>query len=162
MYVSLPHTNYSAKMKKELTMELSKLYTYVNFKFIFKNPLTVGSLFFFKDTLPESMRSCLVYKFACPKCNFGTYIGCTKRLLKVRIDSHKGVSHRTGCTLRNKEFSAIRFHTEKCHHNIEYKDFEILSQSTNQYSLPFLESLHIKQLAPNLNNQTASIPLHIA
>ena len=149
-------------MKRELTNELSKLYSYVDFKFVFKNPLTIGSMFSFKDTLPESMRSCLVYKFTCPKCNFGTYVGCTKRLLKVRIDSHKGVSHRTGYSLTNKENSAIRFHTDRCRHSIQYADFKILSNSANQYSLPFLESLYIKQLAPNLNNQTASVPLHIA
>ena len=148
--------------KKELVSELSKLYTYVDFRIVFKNPLKIGSLFSFKDTLPESMRSCLVYKFTCPKCNFGTYVGCTKRLLKVRIDSHKGVSHRTGCGLSNKENSAIRSHTDRCRHNILYTDFKILSQSANQYSLPFLESLYIKLLAPNLNNQTTSVPLHIA
>ena len=162
MYVSLPYTNYSAKMKKELTKELSKLYTYVDFKFIFNNPLKIGSMFSFKDTLTESMRSCLVYKFTCPKCNFGTYVGCTKRLLKVRIDSHRGVSHRTGCGLSNKENSAIRLHTDRCRHHILYSDFQILSQSANQYSLPFSDSLYIKQLAPNLNNQTTSVPLYIA
>ena len=108
------------------------------------------------------MRSCLVYKFTCPKCNLGTYVGCTKRLLKVRIDSHKGVSYRTGYALSNKENSAIRLHTDRCRHNIEYKDFKILSQAQSQYALPFLESLFIKQLAPKLNNQTTSVPLHIA
>ena len=162
MYVSLPFTNFSTQMKRELITELSKLYTYVDFKFVFKNPLTVGSLFYFKDALPESMRSCIVYKFTCPKCNFGTYVGCTKRLLKVRIDSHRGVSYRTGCTLTNKENSAVRFHTDRCRHAIQYQDFQILSQAPNQYSLPFLESLYIKQLAPKLNNQTTSVPLHIA
>ena len=162
MYVSLPFTTHSARMKRELSTELSKLYTYVDFKFVFKNPLTIGNLFHFKDTLPESMRSSLVYIFTCPKCNFGTYVGCTKRLLKVRIDSHRGVSYRTGCALTNKENSAIRSHTDRCRHNIQYKDFQILSQAPNQYALPFLESLYIKQLAPKLNNQTTSIPLHIA
>ena len=162
MYVSLPYTNYSAQMKRELIKELSKLYMYVDFKFVFKNPLTIGSLFSFKDALPETMRSCLVYRFTCPKCNFGTYVGCTKRLLKVRVDSHRGVSYRTGCNISNKENSAIRSHTNRCRHNIQYDDFKILSQAANQHSLPFLESLYIKHLAPNLNSQITSVPLHIA
>ena len=162
MYVSLPHIYQYSKMKRELTNELSKLYPYVDFRFVFKNSFTIGSLFLFKDTLPELMRSCLVYRFNCPKCNFGTYVGCTKRLLKVRIDSHRGVSHRTGRVLNCKEFSAVRSHTDKCRHSIQYSDFKIVAQAPNHYSLPFLESLLIKQSAPQLNTQTTSVSLHIA
>ena len=163
MYVSLPYmSNFSTDVKRELTLTLSKLYPYVKFNFVFKNPLTIGSLFHFKDTLPELMRSCVVYKFTCPKCNFGTYVGCTNRLLRVRIDSHKGVSHRTGSTLNKKDNSAIRSHTDFCHHNIQYKDFQILSQAQNSNALPFLESLFIKQLSPTLNCSISSVPLQIA
>ena len=162
MYISLPYTNDSSKLKRELTNFLSKFYPYVDFKFIFNNPLTIGSLFSFKDTLPELMRSCIVYEFNCPKCNFGKYVGCTKRLLKVRIDSHRGVSHRTGCTLNAKENSSIRDHANKCHHNIHYDNFKVLAQAPNHYSLPFLESIFIKKLSPHLNTQTTSVPLHIA
>ena len=141
---------------------LSKLYPYVNFHFIFKNPLTIGSLFHFKDTLPELMRSCVIYKFDCQKCIFGTYIGCTNRLLKTRIDSHRGVSHRTGITLNKKEFSSVRNHCQKCKHNIKYSDFKILGQSQNKFSLLFLESLFIKQFQPSLNSSSSSKPLQIA
>ena len=163
MYVSLPYMgNSSNYVKRELTLILSNLYPYVQFHFIFKNPLTIGSLFHFKDTLPELMRSCVVYKFTCPKCNFGTYIGCTNRLLKVRIDSHRGVSHRTGATLNKKENSSIRTHSQSCKHNIKYKDFQIISQAQNRNSLPVLESLFIKQLSPTLNCSISSIPLLIA
>ena len=162
MYVPLPYMKNSSSVQNELTLAFSKLYPYVKFHFIFKNPLTIGSLFRFKDTLPELMRSFVVYKFSCPKCNFGTYIGCSKRLLKVRIDSHMGVSHRTGSILSCKENSAIRCHTVSCRIPIQYTHFKILSQTTNSFSLPFLESLFIKQLSPTLNNQTSSVPLHVA
>ena len=162
MYVSLPFMSNSSVVKRELTRALADLYPYVKFHFIFKNPLTIGSMFKFKDTLPELMRASTVYAFSCSKCNLGNYIGCSSRLLKVRIDSHRGVSYRTGSNLSKKEFSAIRNHAIICHHSIKYTDFKILSQSQNSYSLPFLESLYIKQLSPNLNNTTCSVPLHIA
>lgn len=162
MYVSLPYTFDTRDLKCELLSILNKFYPYVDFKFIFKNPFTIGKLFHFKDTLPESMRSCLVYLYSCPKCNFGTYVGCTRRLLKVRIDSHRGVSHRTGSSLSTKEHSSIRSHATTCRHKIDYHHFKILSQSPSLHALPFLESLYIKQLSPNLNNQTTSVPLHIA
>ena len=122
----------------------------------------LGNLFHFKDTLPELMRASLVYLFSCPKCNFGTYVGCTSRMPRVRIDSHKGVSHRTGSLLRVKEQSSIRSHSIICKHRIEYKDFKILSHAPNQHSLLFLESLLIKQHSPTLNSQTTSVPLYIA
>ena len=162
MYVSLPFMPNSSSVKRELTSTLSTLYPYVDFYFVFRNPLNIGSMFSFKDILPKLMRSCVVYFFNCPKCNFGTYVGCTKRLCKTRIDSHRGVSHRTGSILAKKEYSAIRLHTNICKHKLNYNDFKILSQTNNHYSLPILESLFIKQLSPNLNNQTTSFPLHIA
>ena len=162
IYVSLPFMYNSTDVKRKLTRFLSNLYPYVKFHFIFKNPLTIGSLFKFKDTLPELMRSSTVYLFSCPKCNSGNYIGNSSRLLRVRINCHMGVSHRTGTSLTKKEFSAIRNHTNSCKHQIQYTDFKILAQSENKYSLPFLESLYIKHLSPNLNYSTSSVPLHIA
>ena len=162
MYVSLPFMSDSLSVQRELNSILSKLYPYVVFKFVFKNPLTIGSFFHFKDSLPGLMRSSLVYLFTCPKCNFGTYVGCTNRMLKVRIDSHRGVSHRTGSILRVKEHSAIRTHSTTCRHNIQYKDFKILSFAPNHQSLLFLESILIKQHSPTLNSQTTSVPLHVA
>ena len=161
MYVSLPYMYNSAAIKKKLVRKLCNLYPYVQFHFVFKNPLTIGSLFRFKDTLPELMRSSTVYMFSCPKCNLGNYIGCSSRLLKVRINCHMGVSYRTGLALARKEFSAIRNHSQSCKHRIQYSDFKILAQSQSNYSLPFLESLYIKHLSPNLNNTTSSVPLHI-
>ena len=162
MYVSLPYTSNSSSVKSQLTKSLTKLYPYVEFRFIFKNPFTLGSLFRFKDSLPELMRAFCIYLYTCPKCNLGNYIGCSRRLLKVRIDSHRGVSYRTGSSLTKKEFSAIRSHAEKCKCQIQYEDFKIITQAPNQYTLPFLESLYIKQMSPHLNSQTTSISLHIA
>ena len=138
VYVSLPYMgNYSSFCKTELTSSLCKLYPYAKFHFIFKNTLTIGSLFKFKDTLPELMRSGVVYIFNCPKCNFGTYIGCTGRLLKVRIDSHMGVSYRTNLNLKNKEESAIRSHSQRCRSQFHYPDFKILGQANSKTSLLF-------------------------
>ena len=103
----------------------------------------------------------VVHYFSCPKCKVGKYVGATKRLLKVRIDSHHGISHRTGCSLKTKEFSSIREHCQKCKTLFSYDDFKIISQATNEYSLPILESLYIKQLVPSLNGQTSSTVLYM-
>ena len=131
-------------------------------KIILRNPRTIGSLFKFKDTIPNLMRSLVIYKYTCPRCNLGTYLGSTKRMLKVRIDCHRGVSHRTGNILNKKEFSNIRDHATKCKSTIKYDNFEIIAQAANDTSLLTLESLFIKQLVPSLNSSSSSAPLHIA
>ena len=151
----------SKTIKKELEQLLKEQYPYALFHFIFKNPFTISSLFKFKDSLPELMRFCIVYKFTCPKCNLGNYVGCTNRLLRVRIDSHKGVSYRTGVKLSKPEFSSIRNHSFQCKHKVDYSDFKILAQAQNSSCLFLLESLFIKQLKPPLNNSTTSVPLNI-
>ena len=104
----------------------------------------------------------VVYKYTCPRCNLGTYLGSTKRMLKVRIDAHRGVSYRTGNNLATKEFSNIREHAKRCKSNISYDNFEILGQACNETSLLLLESLAIKQHVPSLNNQKSSSPLFIS
>ena len=108
------------------------------------------------------MTSSVVYKFNCPRCDLGTYVGSTRRLLRVRIDCHRGISYRTGCKLSNPEYSNIREHTKKCKHNIRYEDFEILGKASNDQELAILESLCIKQLVPHLNSQTSATPLYLS
>ena len=141
---------------------INNMFPALDIRLVSKNSMTLGSFFSFKDKLPTLMRSLVVYCFCCPKCKVGKYVGATKRLLKVRIDSHLGISHRTGCSLKTKEFSSIREHCQKCKTSISYDDFKIVGQATNELSLPILESLYIKQLVPSLNGQTSSTVLFIS
>ena len=92
----------------------------------------------------------------------GRYIGSTQRLLKVRIDAHKGVSHRSQDDLSTKEHSAIRNHSISCKNNIQYKHFSIIYSGKNSNSLLTAESLLIKSLVPTLNADKTSCPLYIA
>ena len=160
-FASMPYSR-DTKFLKGLSDIIKKHFYCINPKLILKNPKTIGSIFKFKDTIPILMRSLVVYKYSCPRCNLGTYLGSTKRMLKVRIDSHSGVSHRTGVVLNKKEFSNIREHSRKCKTSVSYDNFEIIAQATDQTSLLILESLAIKQLVPSLNTQSSSAPLFIA
>ena len=134
----------------------------VDFKFSFNNPFKINSLFKFKDTLPLLMRSRVVYKYNCPKCNLGTYVGSTDRLLKIRIDSHRGVSYRTGNPLNTLDPSPIRSHNVKCNKKIEYDHFNIISTANSQQDLLILESLLIKSNSPKLNQNISCVPLSLA
>jgi hypothetical protein len=128
--------------ERNFRRELVPLYPYVNFKLIFTNPLKICSLFHFKNRLPALLRSNVVYVFTCPGCNSGTYVGSTQRMLKVRIDAHCGVSHRTGNSLTNPEKSSIRSHSNKCRRHISYNNFKILSSATSKNRLLNLCSLN--------------------
>ena len=75
---------------------------YIFLKLLFMKNITIYFLFFrstrrlsncfsFKDRLPSSLLSGLVYKFKCCDCNV-TYYGKTKLHFKVRISEHLGVS----------------------------------------------------------------------
>ena len=161
-YVKFPYIGtLSNKLTKQLQSVLQNKLPSLEFKIVFINPLKIGNLFNFKDKLCPLMRSLVVYKFTCPRCNLGTYIGCTKRLLKVRIDEHRGLSYGTQNLLKNPPFSNIRDHSNKCKLNINYSDFSILAQSNNIYELNILESLFIKQYHPMLNKDQSSVPLYI-
>ena len=73
--------------------------------------------FKFKDKMPDSIQSSVIYNFTCNRCN-AVYIGKTSRYLSTRIAEHMGISFRTGLTLTSQPFSQISNHVseeEKAH-----------------------------------------------
>jgi hypothetical protein len=162
-YVSFPFLGHHTKrFEKDLVKIINKYCPFLDIKIIFNNPYKIGSLFNFKDALPTLMRSKVVYIFTCPKCTLGTYIGCTIRHLRTRVNNHQGISHRTLLQLKTREKSSIYDHCNSCKHSITYKDFKILSNLKNKSDLCTTESLFIKRLAPHLNRDQCSIPLYVA
>ena len=72
---------------------------YCKLKVIFKSSLRLGTLFNFKDCIPKTFLSCVVYNFLCGGCN-ATYISKTKQHFKKRGSEHMGVSALTGKVLK--------------------------------------------------------------
>ena len=162
IYSPFPYLGPKTKLfQKEMSRILSKHFPFLNIKLAFSNHLRIRSFFHYKDTLVPLMRHGVVYLYTCPKCDLGRYIGCTTRLLRVRVCGHMGVSHRTLEPVATEENSAIRQHSAHCRTNMKFDDFKILFSSNSKQSL-IAESLLIKQLAPNLNLDQVSTPLYIA
>ena len=136
LYASVPFLVNNKEFYSKLYEIISSNLPAVKLRLIPRNPLTIGSFFHYKDRLSFLMTSNVVYRYSCPKCNFGTYIGSTRRLLKVRIDGHKGVSHRTGNRISNPDHSSIRNHTMKCKSQINTEDFSIVGQVSNDHKSP--------------------------
>ncbi len=99
-----------------------------------------------------------IYSFTCPKCTLGTYVGCSLCCLKVRINNHQGVSHRTLSPLSTPENYPIRDHCNKCKYKIDYPDFKILKSVKNKSDLLIAESLLFKSRIPTLNRDNSSTP----
>ena len=161
-YVKLPYVGQflSSEIKKKLRNVLRCTYPQVNFRFVFTNNFTVGSILRDKSTLLKDLCSNVVYCFTCAHCDM-RYIGSTSRWIKHRYLEHKGLSFRTGFPLQNPSFSANRAHSYERDHQLSYQDFRIMTSASNKIDLAISESLLIRKMSPQINNNTSSFPLSL-
>ena len=161
MFISLPYISdlSNKNIRSELTKLLARFYPQIQFRFVFKNTLSIQNFFHFKDRVPCGLQSCVVYKFSCGQCS-STYIGETTRHLLARIADHKGISIRTGQPFTTPSNSSIRDHALKAGHDINIDDFKICHM-TDKTSLKISESILIHKFNPDLNNKDSSTKLNI-
>ena len=161
-YIVLPYFGpQSDKLRTEISTILHKYFNSVDFKFISLNKLTIGNFFNYKDRLPRAMLSSIIYKFSCEQCS-SSYVGMTSRNFYKRIAEHSGRSFRTNSLLSHPPHSAIRDHTSSCQSPISINQFKVIDSSSSLLDLKILESLHIFNSKPSLNNTSCSFPLKIA
>ena len=150
-YVTLPFLgHFSYQLRNTMSHLLSKHIPDVNFRFIFVNRNTIGSYFKYKDSIPTSLCSNIVYCFKCPDCT-SRYVGSTCRNLKIRIAEHRGVSYRTDTYITHPSFSKIREHALIHNHPIREQDFSIKYRALCNSDLRIAESLIIMKEKPDLN-----------
>ena len=122
LYLSFPYYGYvSEKLRMDIVKVVNNYYPQLDVKLIFTNKLSIGSLFKFKEYLPVSLCSGVVYAYKCALCN-ECYTGSTTRQLQCRIAEHMGRSVRTNRPLKNP-ISAIYDHSFKTGHSISKDDF---------------------------------------
>ena len=150
-YVTLPFMgNFSYQIRNTMSTLLKQTIPDVNFRFIFVNKNTIGSLFKWKESIPAQLCSNVVYLYNCPDCT-SRYVGSTLRSLKIRIFEHKGVSCRTNMKITNPSYSKIRDHANECKHPISEQGFTIKYRAKNTFDLRIAESLLIIKEKPTLN-----------
>ena len=120
----------------------------------------MSSYFKFKDPLPKSLRSGVIYKFNCAKCNL-SYVGCTWRFWEKRLEEHLHVSALTGKPLNGCTIYAPLQHTRLCQCHIKRDDFQIIGSEKNRYLLRLKESIFIYKHKPELNGPESSVKLHL-
>ena len=135
-----------------------------NVRVIFRTQRRLRNCFTFKDTIPESLRSYIVYRYKCNSCN-EIYIGKTDRHYYVRNCEHFGITPIKGKVSKRKlQPSKIRDHLLETHHDSCMEtDFSILDsvRSTNDFHLRIKESLYIHRDKPVINGQESSTPLEL-
>ena len=104
---------------------------------VFK-PFKVSQYFSLKSGVPHALKSCLVYKYVCPRDSRHTYIGKTKRHLIERIREHQSSE------------TAVRVHCISCK-CFSQENFSVLRVCSSDYDATIAEALLIRNFAPTLN-----------
>ena len=115
----------------------------------------MSNIFQFKYKMPYCLRSNVVYKFLCSRCN-ATYFGETYQHLSVRVGEHSGVSPLTGKKSKSKKSTAVKDHMLFCDHIVSINDFKVLATSDSDFHVKVKESLLISRDEPILNKNETS------
>lgn len=159
VYFSLSFTGKSSfSLRNKLSKLVREFYPQSSIRVIFRPTRTISSFLKFKDTIPSELQASVVYQYKCHCCN-ATYIGKTKRQLRVRISEHRGRSIRTNRPLAKPPFSAIHKHSMEADHTIRVESFSVLASRANAMELPLLEALLTTQHRPSLASKETPLEL---
>ena len=152
-YFKLP---YIGDCSKSLNVQLNKLCKNyckeVKIRLVYA-PYKIGSMFSLKDNLPSDLKSNVVYKFQCRRCN-ASYIGETQRHINVRIKEHL-VSD------KNSQVNKHLLENSECKSVCDESCFSIIDMASSSFRLKVKEALHIRWQNPILNKQVKLIMVGI-
>ena len=125
----------------------------IDIKFV-HSTFKIKNLFNVKDPLPDSLCTCIVYKFSCASCN-ACYIGETIRHFSTFVHKHMS-SDRSFHVY--KHFKA----SKSCRTSCNLDCFKILDSAPTRYQVKLKESMYIKWKKPDLNQQVKHIHLMLS
>ena len=148
-YFKLPYTGfYSQITQRKLQSLIKQFCNNLDIKLAFSS-FKIKNLFSLKDSVPEDLKSCVVYQFTCAGCN-SSYIGETTRHLSTRIKEH------TQTDKSSHIFKHLQ-HSSLCKNHYTRECFKLLDKANFPIALKIKESLYIKKLKPELNVQVQHI-----
>ena len=151
----------SWKTKNSLIRAFRELIPFSRLKIVFNNSSWLSSCFSFKDKIPSSLMSGVIYKFTCAECNL-CYIGSTKRYWEKRLEEHLHRSALTGSKLTGMQVYAPMQHmrSDTCPSaSMSRDEFTIIGREKNPYLLRVKESIFISTKKPKLNGNMTSVPM---
>ena len=124
-----------------------------NIKLVF-NLFKIKNHFSFKDSIPNDLKSFLVYKFTCASCS-SSYIGKTYCHFKTRIKEHIKKDNKSHI-FKHLHFTATGFDS------YNYLCFKIIDKANSKFDLKIKEALYINWREPNLNAQQNHLTLTLS
>ena len=151
-YFKLPYFgNLSHHIKNKLP-KLGKKFCKenINIKLVFTS-FKSKTYFWYKDPIPDDLKSFLVYKFTCVSCSC-SYIGETCRDFKTRIEEHNKIDNKSYI------FKDLQS-TATCFDSYNSLSLKIIDKADSKFALKIKEALHINWWKPNLNTQPNHLSL---
>ena len=144
-FYKLPYIGkYSEQVQKKLSKICKQFCKDTDLKIVFTS-FKINNYFSTKYKTPYFLKSFLVYKFVCARCN-SCYIGETCRHFRTRIDEH----------VKKDKKSNIYKHlhnNEECFSSFNTDCFSILDYAPTQFQIKIKEVMYIDWEKPNLNKQ---------
>ena len=153
----------SWKAKSSLIRSFREFLPLAKLKIVFKSTKRLSSYLQFKDNIPKTLLSGVIYKYTCPVCK-RRYIGSTKRFWGKRLEEHLHISALTGKRLNGLQVFSPMQHVRSndCAVNtISHDHFEIIGGDEHPYLLLVKESILIATSKPQLNNNQVAVPVHL-
>ena len=138
----------SLNLRTKLSKLISKNFPFCKLQVIFSSNNRLRSFFNFKDKVPISVRSHILYRYTCDGCN-AIYLGKTRHHYGVRVFEHLGISLLTHKKYtynpRNSNNSAILNHINCNSMCIGKEEIKIIASSHTDFTLCIRNHyLHIK------------------
>ena len=150
------------QVKKQLNDIFWSWHENVKLIVVLKSPNGIHNAFLFKEQLPKSINSKVLYNYTCNTCN-SVYIGKTKRHLLVRQYEHLRTWIFSDKALKYTKKDAIAI-WKRCYqhqHNSRLDNFQVLGNAVNNFHLQLKESLLIMKMKTFLNIAKESMPLYL-
>ena len=136
----------SLRLKKRLNKLFKEQLPSGKLEMAFRTTQRMPSCFRFKDAIPRSLLSGIIYEYKCPRC-ISRYIGSTYRYWHLHISSI------TGKPLKGLQSFAPLHHAKgKCCINSS-DDFCIIGKEKDRHLIRFNESIFINHCKPSLNTK---------
>ena len=150
-YYKLPFIgSYSNNTKKKISELCKRFCKQTNIKVVF-SPFKICDLFSAKDSLPNALKSYVVYKFTCAGCQ-SCYVSETKRHLPARLKEHLETDSKSHIFQHLKD-------NPSCRDVCDTSCFKIIDHASSPFRLKVKEALHIQWLKPVLNKQQKHVSI---
>ena len=160
-FITLPYLVInSLQLRTKLVKTFAKSMSWCKLNIVFKTSNRLGSFFQFKDKLPQTLVSGVIYKYKCSRCN-ASYIGKTFRYYETRLQEHLDISALTGKPRKCLQLWPPKEHLKECRGINTRENFTIIGREKDRHLLRLKESISIYLQKPNLNDIRESTKLYL-